>query len=474
MKPAPRVYRLFVLLCLALFVLACSFPFSLSKALPTSSSPSPAGSRTLPSGGEDPANPSPAKSGRLLADPTAGLAGLKSYHVSFRQDVTGTLDGQPFERHTHIELTLAAGSEQFDFTRQLQTSESPAAYLRLAGIGNALYRWNVADDACQGLVGDQMPDEVIEPARLLLPVIQAVQVAKETVNQVEAVHYHFDQGGLPLAEPKDAVSGDVWIAAQGGYVVKYTLNAPAPSKPTGKGQETAQSWAYELSQVNAVESIPLPESCMPVPVDIPAVADAQELRQSSGWMRYTSASSGDQIVDFYAQKLPTLGWIATQARPSGELKLPYAMDFEKDGRYLTLSIDQADPGGLDVSLVIYKPAAQTALPDSPPEETATPTGPQPTVDPAVSGLPDDVPLYPGATGLLKMDVMVMFDVPDAPDTVAKYYREKMLAAHWTLVNEMDQNGQIVQTWQKDGRILPVIVSTESGKTSVMVALPQTQ
>jgi hypothetical protein len=68
---------------------------------------------------------------------------------------------------------------------------------------------------------------------------------------------------------------------------------------------------------------------MPIPVDIPAVADAQELRQSSGWMRYTSASSGDQIVDFYAQKLPTLGWIATQARPSGELKLPYAMDFEK-------------------------------------------------------------------------------------------------------------------------------------------------
>jgi hypothetical protein len=57
-----------------------------------------------------------------------------------------------------------------------------------------------------------------------------------------------------------------------------------------------------------------------------------------------------------------------------------------------------------------------------------------------------------------MDVMVQFDVPDAPDTVAKFDREKMLAAHWTLVNEMDQNGQIVQTWQKDGRTLAVIVS----------------
>jgi hypothetical protein len=448
-QPRSRYFRIALLLP-ATLLLACSFsiPFLQSNR-------SGGGKITLHNAPD------------LLADPLIGLADLKSYHASFHQDITGTVDGKPFERHTHIELTRASG--QSDFLHEFQGTDEPSFYFRAIGTGQAAYRLYSPDETCQGSVGEVYPEEKLEPAELLVPVVKTSKVGAETINQIPAIHYRFDQNGLPLTDPKPSVTGEIWLAEQGGYLVKYLLNAAMPANPTGKGEEAAQTWSYELSQVNSADAVSLPRGCMPVPVDIPVMADAKNISRISGRMEYETASSAAQVVDFYYQKLPSLGWTAKGEQPVGELKLPAGLAFSKGDLLLSVNIDTADAGGLDVAVVIYNPKEQAAAATVSPALTATP-GVQPTVNMSESGLPEDVPLYPGATGLTKLtDQAIEFETSDTPDQVDQFYQQQMPAQKWTLMSNTKQGTTIIQLWRKDNRVVSVTIMPQGQKTLVMIA-----
>ncbi len=404
----------------------------------------------------------------LLGDPRVGLADLASYHASFHQEIVGTWDGEPLERHTHIELTRASG--QSDFLQELQGTDEPAYYFRAIGTGPAAYRWNAADDTCQGTEGELFPEEVLEPAELLLPVSEATKLGPETINEIPAVHYQFDENALALSDPKPSITGDLWLAEEGGYLVKYTLNAAMPANTTGQGIETAQTWSYELSQVNAADSVALPVGCMPVPVDIPAMADATNVERISGWMDYETASSAAQVVDFYYQALPSLGWTAEGQEPTGELEVPVGSAFSKGDLSLSVNIDSADSGGLDVTILVYNPKEQAAAASTP--ETAPTPGPQPTVGESGTGLPEDVPLYPGATGLAKLnDQAVTFTTGDTPHQADRFYQAQMPLQNWTLMSSTKQGVSIIQVWTKDNRIATISILSQGDDTVLMIGLP---
>jgi hypothetical protein len=421
----------------------------------------------LPSLGNKPAEV-PVQSGPgLLPDPAVGLAEVKSYHAVFQQDVSGDLDGSPFERHTRIELTRFSG--QADFTREILGSQEVPTYFRAIMTGQAAYRWNNPVESCQGEAGTLQPGEILEPAGLLLPVMNTTKVGTETVNGIASGHYHFDESALALAAPKPSISGDVWLAEPGGYVVKYLMNASQPSQLTGKGMEVGQALSYELSQVEAVEALPLPAGCMAVPVDIPAMPEATDVVRASGMMEYGSAASAAEVVDFYYQKLDPLGWSAAREEPTGELKLPLGLLFIKGDLNLSINLAAAETGGLEVNLVVYNPAEQAAEAASTPEAVPTPAGPQPTIDAAASGLPEDVPLYPGSTALNPLGGLgVGFTAPDSPGEVSAFYKDKMAAAGWTLFTENASGDQITQIWKKDTRMASLVISLVDGKTNVII------
>ena len=187
-------------------------------------------------------------------------------------------------------------------------------------------------------------------------------------------------------------------------------------------------------------------------------------------MEYETASGASQVVDFYFHNLGPLGWTAKQEEPTGELKIPLGLSFSSGDQLLSIDVDNAEAGGLDVTLVIYNPNEQSAAITPPPEATSTPSGPQPTIDPSKSGLPTDIPLYPGATNLQKMPGTqgIAFDAPDLPDQVAAFYRQEMVAAGWNLINEAKSGTSIIQMWQKASRMVSITISTKDAKTIVMI------
>lgn len=85
-----------------------------------------------------------------------------------------------------------------------------------------------------------------------------------------------------------------------------------------------------------------------------------------------------------------------------------------------------------------------------------------------TGLPDDVPPYPGAQQLFSMEGMTSFSTTDSVADVAEFYREGLLAEGWTLDSEELLDTMAQQSWTKEARMLTLLVGAQDDGTSVSI------
>jgi len=443
---------------------SCALPSTLQE---TDRGPSGAATQVVGSVTQSPSNGAPTSkpgsAAAVLPNPSAGLAALKTYHAVIRVDAVGKLDGQPFERHTQVEITRTSSG---DFDSQTRLA-SDGRFARLVSLNGAYYRWSGEKATCQGSVDPPIEEEVIEPAALLLPVGSASRVGVETIGKVSSVHYRFDKSGLPYFKTTGTIAGDVWIAENGGYVVKYVLQAGASQKPPAQGLDVAQTYTYELTPGG--DALGLPKGCAAVPVDLPVITGAQNVVRSSGLVTYQTSATPRAVFDFYSQKLTGLGWKSEMIAPTGEIKLPYFVSYTRDNLRLTLILSDNEDKSLGVEMLLVDLAAQPkpAATQAAPTAVKTPK-PEPTINPAQSGLPAGVPLYPGATSLIKAGEAVMFSAAGPWKDVAAYYKTQMTANGWSITNEYPIQDGTAQMWQKGGVTIMVMIMADADKTRVMV------
>jgi hypothetical protein len=436
-----RKHLLLALTVLALALYACSVP----------------GIQTGPS----------ANSNDLLSKSSVGLDGLQSYHAVYDLTFKGTVDGKPYDRKSHIEYSFVTQSNDKEILWQEQQTGSEDIFVHSLRLGSAMYTPSQDGQDCLGEYNDQPAEIVPQPVSLLPPVTRSTKVGTETVNGVAAMHYHFDQNGLVSGE--QGTSGEVWIAQQGGYVVKYILGIPGPTNPTGSGTEIAETLSYELTKINAIDKIELPAGCVPVLVDFPAMADAQDIYRSSGYMDYTSPSEAAQVIDFYHQALPALGWMLFGPPSTLAQTVTQILQYTQGAQALTIFLDKS-AGSLEVTILLYNTAQAPQEPASTPGPSPTP-GIQPTVDASQSGLPTDVPLYLGVTDLHTMPNGVRVSTSAPADTVATFYHDQLPSLGWSLLNELKPTpGNIDQTWTMTGRMLTIVIQSQNGKTTIIFML----
>ena len=127
-----------------------------------------------------PGTNSTTKTGDLLLKPAIGLDQLSGYKASLKQDLTGTLDGQPYERHIDYELSKQPSSGAFDYSNTVSGTDTRSFSLRFISLDGAFYQWEQSQSDCQGSVAQPSTIQVTEPASLLLPITKADLVGKET------------------------------------------------------------------------------------------------------------------------------------------------------------------------------------------------------------------------------------------------------------------------------------------------------
>jgi hypothetical protein len=243
-----------------------------------------------------------------LPDAKVGLSDLSSYKATLTLSFDGTRDGKAEKwSETYLmlmqkdpaarQLTIEKSGDLTDLDPVFRAEANETAYQR------------IGENSCSATqieTGNSLGDRM-EPASFLNYVIGADEAGNETVNDISANHYKFDQHALGQGDLTES-TGEMWVASEGGYVVKYVLTTKGKADYFGAGIEGTLSFDYELTDVNQPVEIKLPEDCPPGLVDAPKLPDASNVVSSLGLLTYETSSSVQDAGAFYQKELPNLGW----------------------------------------------------------------------------------------------------------------------------------------------------------------------
>ena len=240
----------------------------------------------------------------VITDTRTGLATLASYTASLSQIFEGTQAGQAVK--TDKTTVMLAASQPA--ARQVTIQRAGEGAVVLAELNGARYEKH-GENACTATAvvpGEVLADQY-EPAALLDSVVGADEAGAEAVNGVPTHHYTFAERALGR-EGFSKSTGELWIADEGGYIVKYVLTTQAGAEFFGPDVEGKMTWDYELTGVNQPVTVEPPQDCPAGFIDVPLLPDAANVRSLPGVLSYDSATGAVEAGTFYQEKLPALGW----------------------------------------------------------------------------------------------------------------------------------------------------------------------
>lgn len=285
----------------------------------------------------------------ILPDPQVGLAALASYAATLRLSFEGTQAGQPLQWSQTYALRVLPAPAARQVT--VDRSGDPAAALFLAELEGVAYERR-GQQACTAtaLEADASQIDRFLPAAFLTPVIGADAAGSETVNGIAAAHYTFDERALGQDQLTDS-TGEVWVAADGGYVVKYLVTNAGDAAFFGDELAGTLTYAYDLS--TPAEPLPLPAGCPPGFITAALLPDAANTLSLPGLLSYDTATPLADVAAFYAAHLPAAGWAPlNQPLLTATTAL---LDFAQGDLQLTV-IATTTPAGVTVRLVMVRPA----------------------------------------------------------------------------------------------------------------------
>jgi hypothetical protein len=159
----------------------------------------------------------------------------------------------------------------------------------------------------------------------------------ETINGILCRHYTFDETAI-FWTPLTHAEGEAWIAVDGDYVVKYTMEADG--KDPSSQQQGHVEWEYEVRDVNAPITIEPPAGCAVTESEFPIMPDAANVSTFGGMVSYESSSSLDDVLAFYQEQMPAEGW--SDAGDSFISSDTAMLSFTKDDRSATVTLTDAD------------------------------------------------------------------------------------------------------------------------------------
>ena len=277
-------------------------------------------------------------------DPAAGLDGLSSFKASLTVSFNGNQSGQASQWSNTSVLIYQneprARILTFETTAVVADPQPP-----LRAEMNGVEYEQVADGTCisRPLDLENSIIEFLNPVIALQGVLGAEEAGQETVNEIETNHYTFDERALGQAGLNKS-SGELWVASQGGYLMRYHLETEGDENYFGEGMAGTITWDYELSEVNQVETIQLPADCPAGMVDAPILPDAANVTNMPGLLKYDTTTSVPEAAAYYEQELLSRGW--TVPSPA-EGEIPEGMSAEEYQQMLEIMESRGlnQPGG---------------------------------------------------------------------------------------------------------------------------------
>jgi len=304
-----RLFRIFIPLSLLLgLTLACGLGGGGEEAPPPTEAPS---------GGEEAPPPTEAPAGGeeteekeeeeeiSLSSITSGLQSLDSYRGHFKMTFDGAAEGEA--EHWVYEMDTEYVRDPFAQRVVIRGTDAEEG-LEIVQVGDRQYLV-FEEGQCMSTSAsedDVMDTEIFTPEDVIGGLEDARRVRPdERVNGIPCRHYTFDEAAVVWAGFAHA-EGEVWVAVDGDYVVRYTLRADGKNPTTG--DEGHIEWEYEVRDVNVSITIEPPPGCEVAEGEFPIMPDATDMATMGGMTTYTSASSFDDVLAFYQEQMQASGW----------------------------------------------------------------------------------------------------------------------------------------------------------------------
>ncbi len=307
--------------------------------------------------------PEPTVAEEEFADLTALNADVEAFNSAIAQlTMTFSADGQPdsvvimdmqFSQDPPGEL-IAMRTEGVSADDAAGAGALAAGGFTFATIGDTAYM-SVPGEGCFSFSsaetdGMDPTETLFSPSDFTSEMNKARRIRpNETINGVETIHYQFDESSFITTEELDlaTINGDIYIAADGGYLVRMVAEGTGPDMTMMDGVTEANLFRmeYNVMQVNEPIEITLPEGCDADSggAEYPIAEDAAELATFVGFASYTSAMSADELGAFYQEAMPADGWtfVAEGSVTTGPFQTHI---FTRDGEQVTVSIFGSDEG----------------------------------------------------------------------------------------------------------------------------------
>ncbi|MCG3208294.1 MAG: hypothetical protein FOGNACKC_01897 [Anaerolineae bacterium] len=375
-----------------------------------------------------------------------------------RQEYTLEVNRNPRQRHQTTSIKSEGGIQTDSSSELFFVDDVTYTRISVPGSGDS---WI----AQRGLLGlNQFTNPEIFAA---LPQTATCDSTPVQVNGVSAIHCSFSAENMPPnILTADSVSGEAWLAEDGGYLVKYLLETSGVHiKGQFEGFSRFESYkiSIELTDINGDISVSLPpEAQSATMVDLPpgdgsglAVPDGAEIvLDTPSSLVYFSAADINTIAEFHRGDLPAAGWqeLPEESYVDNSNTL---LVFSNETGLLRIFAHKDIDGGYFVSMTLpFESPAMGGGGDTP--ASGGDTG-------SVFPLPDN------AEEVISMPGATTYFIASPVATVLEFYRAQLPPLGWA-ENEStafsdDKTGLL--TFEKENQTLMITINTEDdGRTSV--------
>ncbi|MCD6302399.1 MAG: hypothetical protein J7M15_02610 [Anaerolineae bacterium] len=157
------------------------------------------------------------------------------------------------------------------------------------------------------------------------------RVGTETVNGYHCVHYRAPDTEALLGVGR-VTEADYWVSTKYDIVVRGIVGWEVSSGDDESGEWHMQ---WDITEINEPINIVAPEGVAKpgLPDDVPLMAEASNVSSMMGITSFEIDATAEEVANYYLEALENNGWT------HGDSPLPTMHSFSKDGRDLTLIID---------------------------------------------------------------------------------------------------------------------------------------
>lgn len=252
-----------------------------------------------------------------------GLAALQSYRALLQLEVMPSRAAPAMETIAILQEIIRP-EQKLHYSMESRGDPVTAGKVEYFQDGQEFYLLTSAAGVqgdCERMTSEQA--SFIESARGLTPeeifgpiVPGRLVQSGEIVNGIVTNRYAVDLAAMGLGDGNRSRS-EVWVAQEGGYVVRFTGETEGVLTGFGTGQpgQGMSRWTYDLQQVNSLDVIHLSAPCLAAKAAaerIPIHPSALNLNTYGGVTTYQSEEDLAALVDFYRSELAERGWLVNE------------------------------------------------------------------------------------------------------------------------------------------------------------------